>query len=269
MLFALVPHGIEDLPTMKRWIRNIFLVGFLIAIAITTVFLLANVSQNNKSLILVITSIIIGAILIVVGIGYWVLTQIFPILGEPKSQLEKRRGFRFRKQPIKSNHPPSTSKDSEWLKEQYPNALIIDSKTLIKEYKKGKRNFQNVFPAAEAPYETYLKWVKLDGADFSRAMLYRAPFDGSSLIGVNFSGAYLEGASFRGAILQNANLSWADLNGTDLSGSDLSEADLSFASLQGADLSNATLKGTIVTPEQLEQARSLEGATLPDGTKYE
>jgi hypothetical protein len=48
---------------------------------------------------------------------------------------------------------------------------------------------------------------------------------------------------------------------TDLSGADLSRADLSEADLGGA-------KG--ITNEQLEQqARSLKGATMPDGQKYE
>ena len=54
--------------------------------------------------------------------------------------------------------------------------------------------------------------------------------------------------------LQEALLSGADLRGADLSGADLS----------GADLSGANL-----TDEQLAQARSLEGAIMPDGTKHD
>jgi hypothetical protein len=38
--------------------------------------------------------------------------------------------------------------------------------------------------------------------------------------------------------------------------------------LHGADLTEADLSGAQVTDEQLAQAATLEGATLPDGTKY-
>jgi uncharacterized protein YjbI with pentapeptide repeats len=52
----------------------------------------------------------------------------------------------------------------------------------------------------------------------------------------------------------------------DLSGAILDGADLSGAILDGADLSGA--KG--ITSEDLEkQARSLKGATMPDGSKHD
>ena len=51
-----------------------------------------------------------------------------------------------------------------------------------------------------------------------------------------------------------------------LRGADLSGADLNTADLKGAVLGNA--KG--VTNQELEQkAKSLEGATMPNGQKYE
>jgi uncharacterized protein YjbI with pentapeptide repeats len=75
----------------------------------------------------------------------------------------------------------------------------------------------------------------------------------------------LYGASLRGADLNGADLRGADLNGADLRGADLNGADLSIANLYGADLSGADLNGATVTDEQLAQARSLEGATMPDG----
>jgi hypothetical protein len=62
----------------------------------------------------------------------------------------------------------------------------------------------------------------------------------------------------------NANLIYADLSDADLSGAALSGANLSGANLSGADL-----EGTQeVTDEQLAEARSLEGATMPNGQKY-
>ena len=60
--------------------------------------------------------------------------------------------------------------------------------------------------------------------------------------------------------MRYADLREAQLIETDLSGADLLRADLGYARLDGA-------KG--VTEEQLkEQAKTLEGATMPDGSKH-
>ncbi len=48
----------------------------------------------------------------------------------------------------------------------------------------------------------------------------------------------------------------------------LSDADLSGADLNGTDVSNANLEGAKVTSEQLAQAESLRGATIPDGSVH-
>ena len=59
-----------------------------------------------------------------------------------------------------------------------------------------------------------------------------------------------------------------DLRGADLSGTSLSGADLSGAKLRETDLREANLTGARgIEDGQLEQAFSLEGATMPDGTK--
>ena len=69
-----------------------------------------------------------------------------------------------------------------------------------------------------------------------------------------------------GADLLEANLREAYLRGAKLSGTDLSGADLTKANLSSANLKN--IKG--VTIEELEkQAKSVEGATLPDGSKHD
>jgi hypothetical protein len=78
--------------------------------------------------------------------------------------------------------------------------------------------------------------------------------------------AILIAADLSGTDLSRAILREAYLLEADLSGAKLSSADLSGADLSGADLSGA--KGTTI--EELEQqAKSLEGATMPDGQKYE
>jgi Pentapeptide repeats (8 copies) len=71
--------------------------------------------------------------------------------------------------------------------------------------------------------------------------------------------------SLYGADLSGANLSEVpNLSKADLSNAILSGANLSGDFLIDADLSNADLSGANVSPEQLAQAYSLEGATLPD-----
>jgi uncharacterized protein YjbI with pentapeptide repeats len=86
-----------------------------------------------------------------------------------------------------------------------------------------------------------LQWAKLDHANLYRTYLY-----GASLAGANFNSAYLEGA----------NLGYTDLT----------DADFSKADLPGADLQDASG----ITNEELEQqARSLKGAIMPDGSKHD
>jgi uncharacterized protein YjbI with pentapeptide repeats len=59
--------------------------------------------------------------------------------------------------------------------------------------------------------------------------------------------------------LERAILKYADLQGADLRASNLSNVDLSYANLSDAR----------VTQEQLGQASSLEGTTMPNGQRYE
>jgi hypothetical protein len=86
----------------------------------------------------------------------------------------------------------------------------------------------------------------------------------------------IERADERSAVisLREVDLGGVDATGIDLSGADLSGAVLRGAVLRGAVLrdavlSNAYLMDATVTEEQLEQAHSLKGATMPNGQKYE
>jgi hypothetical protein len=87
---------------------------------------------------------------------------------------------------------------------------------------------------------------------------------GAKMNSIDMHKAALIMVNLSGAILVNANLNGASLISTNLNGADLSEVDLTSAMLSGADLSGAT-----VTPEQLSQAKSLEGAIMPDGSVHE
>jgi hypothetical protein len=104
----------------------------------------------------------------------------------------------------------------------------------------------------------YLPDADLSGAFLPAADLYISKLGGATLAGSILSDADLEGA----------NLRYADLDHTDLDGADLRDADLSHASLVGADLRGADLEGASVTREQLDACESLQGATMPDGSKH-
>jgi Pentapeptide repeats (8 copies) len=142
-----------------------------------------------------------------------------------------------------------------------------------------------------------LENADLSNADLSAADLSNVDLDEAILRGADLKTAILSDANLRNADLRNADLSNADLHLADLRFADLSHADLccnadlsaadlssvilrnadlggaylSYANLTKADLSNADLRGAQgITNEELEQqAASLEGATMPNGQKYE
>jgi uncharacterized protein YjbI with pentapeptide repeats len=141
-----------------------------------------------------------------------------------------------------------------------------------------------------------LRRADLRGTDLKNADLHLARLNGSELFRANLNNADLRLADLSGASLRNVTMCGADLSGADLSKANLREANLSngkvyydnpqnvrmmgdlfgedlqselterLAPLSGADLSGA--RG--VDNEELDQqASSLEGATMPNGQKYE
>jgi hypothetical protein len=74
---------------------------------------------------------------------------------------------------------------------------------------------------------------------------------------VNLSGAHLWGTNLSGP---NTYLSGANLSNANLDSANLSKAELAFANLRGA---------AHVTQKQLDSCKSLQGATMPNGLKYE
>ena len=127
-----------------------------------------------------------------------------------------------------------------------------------------------------------LNEANLNGANLSGAYLIAAGLNGAKLMWADLNGAKLSGAKLNGAKLYMADLSEADLSEADLSGAKLNRtklfqanlfwaklngADLHMADVSEADLSGADLSGAHnTTPEQLDTAKSLEGATMPDGS---
>jgi uncharacterized protein YjbI with pentapeptide repeats len=112
--------------------------------------------------------------------------------------------------------------------------------------------------------------ITLAGADLSEANLSEATLRYVGLFGADLSNANLSYDNLSHADLTQADLSNATLRYVGLSEANLSNADLRYANLSKADLSDATLSDADgVTEEQLEeQAQTLAGATMPDGTIY-
>jgi uncharacterized protein YjbI with pentapeptide repeats len=117
----------------------------------------------------------------------------------------------------------------------------------------------------------YLQEANLTGADLRGASLQEADLQEAILQEAILQGADLQGAILTGVKLQGADLQGAKLQGANLEGSwsFIQEADLEGAILTGVNLEGVNLQGAEVTDEQLIQAKSLEGATMPDGQKYE
>jgi uncharacterized protein YjbI with pentapeptide repeats len=109
-----------------------------------------------------------------------------------------------------------------------------------------------------------LSWAGLSGANLHEAKLSRADLSVTNLSRANLNMANLSGANLNAAYLGGANLDWANLCGAKLCG-----AYLGGARLGGAALRDAVLKEARVTDEQLAQAESLKGVTMPNGTKHE
>jgi uncharacterized protein YjbI with pentapeptide repeats len=123
-----------------------------------------------------------------------------------------------------------------------------------------------------------LSGVDLSGANLSDANLKEADLSDANLCKANLSGANLRNALLNYACLRDANLYDANLYLAHLYGANMKKADLRHASmvdttLDFANLTNADLRGvTGQTSEELDQHAifgRLEGATMPNGQKYE
>lgn len=113
-----------------------------------------------------------------------------------------------------------------------------------------------------------LRGTNLSGANLSLTNLSGAFLDGASLSDADLSDAFLYEANLSGAFLDGANLSGANLSDALLNGAEMRGANLSKANFSKANLSGANLEGVKnITTEELEkQAKSLKGATMPDGS---
>jgi len=110
-------------------------------------------------------------------------------------------------------------------------------------------------------------------ANLTKAGLYSANLNGANLEEANLSEATLVEAKFLEANLRKTNLTGTDMRNAILYEKEKGVEDVmdetKFAQLDGAILSGSNLQGAIVTDEQLKQAETLDGATMPDGKLYD
>ncbi|WP_207906046.1 pentapeptide repeat-containing protein [Primorskyibacter sedentarius] len=125
-------------------------------------------------------------------------------------------------------------------------------------------NIRRTLIEAEEP--GFLRGKKLEGIDFTGAVLVevdlsKVQMSDSLLVGANLAGAELAHARIWQQDLSRANLAAADLTGASLLGAKFTGADLTGANLSGASLSRSDLTAAWLVNTNLEGA-DLFGATL-------
>jgi hypothetical protein len=156
------------------------------------------------------------------------------------------------------------------------------SELLLRGDLRGSEEGDEVRTLARARTLTVLERVEADRKGQVLRFLFEANLVNSSDPVISLAGADLQDAVI---VTEETIIIWprgrrGDWRGTDWRGINLSgaylpnayivTANLSGADLSGADLWNADLRGARgLTDEQITAAESLEGATMPNGQKYE
>jgi uncharacterized protein YjbI with pentapeptide repeats len=153
----------------------------------------------------------------------------------------------------------------------------------LKRLNLGEADLRNADLRGANLSKAYLSGTNLMSADLTGANLGGADLFSANLNSTDLSMAYLRGATLNGADLRscklneadvreadlsNVNLNVSDMMGADLRGAKLGKARLLGANLSEADLSQADLSGTEITETEWQKAKSLEGTTMPDGTRH-
>lgn len=107
--------------------------------------------------------------------------------------------------------------------------------------------------------EAFMQSVHVYFSELQAANLEKTDLSNAQFVESDFSGANLVQSILRRVILRGCTLVGANLSGSILSGADLTDADLSEVDLSNTDVSTF----------QLEKAKSLAGAIMRDGAKYE
>ncbi len=144
--------------------------------------------------------------------------------------------------------------------------LVADSRT--------KETLRALDPSRKASLMRFLYQTRLISNDVHVIDMAQVDLRGASMSGIDIRDTYLVGATMSGADLRNANLTFTtlvftNLSGANLAGANLQASDMHNTNLSGANLAGANLKDAIgITNAQLAKAKSLAGATMPDGSKH-
>ncbi|HGU7213686.1 pentapeptide repeat-containing protein [Fluoribacter dumoffii] len=106
------------------------------------------------------------------------------------------------------------------------------------------------------------------GSDFSGCTLTRLKVLNTLLVQSNFSNARMQYIVFNNVQLSGSKLVNAQLQNANLSYTNLSSVDFTGANTQGVIFDHALLIGSNITIAQLNRAKSLSCAVMPDGTVY-
>ncbi len=119
-------------------------------------------------------------------------------------------------------------------------------------------SYENLVQKQDVAYTT-LYWgelskAKLQGANFTGAILQKVDLSGTDLRKAIFTRAVLKDANLEGANLQEARLEFAELDGINLHGANLVGADFTGVNLQGFDFTGYNLRNTVFIDANLQSS---------------
>ncbi|MFU8797085.1 MAG: pentapeptide repeat-containing protein [Gammaproteobacteria bacterium] len=109
-------------------------------------------------------------------------------------------------------------------------------------------------------YRTFCQNSDMQGSNLSRSTV-RCDFSSANFSGINGIRAIFDGHNYT-----RTNFSNAILIGATFTDRNMGYADFSGANVRDADFSKTILYGSKITKDQLDSAKSVCGAVLPDGS---
>lgn len=174
-----------------------------------------------------------------------------------------------------------------WISRFVQNGIAAVAGALITLLVVERVLLRRVVSEAESISEQLIAELRGEDDDATKAadvLAVTGQFRDGSLCGANLTGAHLAGRNLSRADLSEARLRAANLRDSDLRKADLHNADLSLADLRRANLREANLRGAKlwmaylhganlrkaqVSEAALDEAFSLRGALMPDGSRYD
>jgi hypothetical protein len=251
-----------------RWRRELFAIGFTVGITVTVVGLIYAYLSASRSVQSLLT-VFVGAILAFVS-NY--------VLQAQRSSEEREREMAAevaqRERELTIANQLAQDNALETYLDQMGQLLLHNDSPLLQLTERDE-----VRILARVRTLTVLKRLGPERKQSVLQFLYESNLITKDHVVVDLSGAdlreanlgetHLSHAHLRRADLYGADLYGANLSGADLSSANVKEANLEHAELSGADLAGANLIHAKVTDEQLAEAKSLQGATMPDGSIHD